>query len=151
MVVNGWNLFYFRLFRARLDALEQDVTAILQKDPEGFERHPTVKLLKAIVDNVRVNVPRDPDHKDFRLGTTLGKEYTDWRRVKKHNLPSRYRLFFKFASANRNIIYAWLNDETSIRREGAKNDVYAVFKGMLKRGEVPNSLEALLKEATAAK
>lgn len=149
MVVNGWSLFYFRLFKARLNALEQEVLPIFDKDPAGFERHPTVKLLKAVVDNVQVNVPRDPDHKDFRQGDTRGKEYTAWRRVKKHKLPPRYRLFFRFTSTDSKIIYAWLNDEHSIRKEGAKNDVYEVFKGMLRRGEVPNSLETLLKESSA--
>jgi toxin YhaV len=149
LVVNGWSLFYFHLFKARLDALEQEVLVIFEKDPAGFERNPTVKLLKGVVDNVKENVPRDPNHKDFRLGTTLGKEYTDWRRVKKHNLSPRYRLFFRFTSTDSKIVYAWLNDEHSIRKEGAKNDVYEVFKGMLRRGDVPNSLEALMKESSA--
>ncbi len=150
LVVNGWGIFYFRLFKARLDVLEREVLAILEKDPEGFERHPKVKLLKAVLDNIKVNVPRDPNHKDYRLGTTLGKEYTDWRRVKKHRLPPRYRLFFKFTSTDNKIVYAWLNDEHSIRKDGAKNDVYQVFKRMLSRGEVPNQIEDLIKAAFEA-
>lgn len=149
MVVDGWHLFYFRLFRLRLDELEKEVTTLSQKDPEAFVRHPAAELLKAVLDNVQKNVPRDPDHKDFRLGTTLGKEHTDWRRVKKHNLPPRFRLFFKFSSAHSHVIYAWLNDENSLRKEGAKTDVYEVFKRMLRRGDVPGSFEDLLRESSA--
>ncbi len=59
MAVNGWRLFYFRLFKERLDGLERDVTALAEKDPEGFSHHPKVKFLKAVVDNVRQEVPRD--------------------------------------------------------------------------------------------
>lgn len=151
MVVNGWGLFYFRLFKERLDGLERDVMALAEKDPEGFVSHPKVKLLKAVVDNVRQEVPRDPDDRGYRLGKTLGDQYTDWRRVKKHGLPPRYRLFFKFASVKKSIVYAWLNDEHTLRKEGDKNDVYEVFKRMLRRGEVPSRFEDLLKESRSPK
>jgi len=144
LVVNGWNLLQFRLFKERLNALEREVLALRNRDLAGFENHPKTKLLKAVVDNVREGVPRDPNHKDYRQGVTLGKAYTDWRRVKKHKLPPRYRLFFRFSSAHGTIIYAWLNDERSLRKEGDRNDVYEVFKAMLRRGDVPNSLEELI-------
>lgn len=151
MVVNGWHLFYFRLFKERLDCLDREVTALAAKDPEGFIHHPKAKLLKAIINNVCHEVPQQPDHADYRLGKTLGAEYTDWRRVKKHGLPPRYRLFFKFASQQQKIVYAWLNDEHSLRKDGSQTDVYAVFKKMLRRGEIPKSFEELLKDSTGAK
>jgi toxin YhaV len=146
MTVNGWNLFYFRLFKQILDQLEAEVTVLAQKDPEGFIHHKKAKLLKAVVDNVKIEVPRQPDHPDFWLGGTLGKNYKDWRRVKRR-LPPRYRLFFKFASSDKRIIYVWLNDESTLRKEGAKTDVYAVFKKMLHGGKVPNSFADLLKNS----
>jgi len=150
MVSNGWNLFYFRLFGQILNQLEDEVTTLATKDPEGFHRHPKAKLLKAVIENVRTEVPRDPDHRDFWLGGTLGDDYKDWRRVK-HRLPPRYRLFFKFSSNQNRIVYAWLNDESTLRKEGAKTDVYEAFKRLLRRGVVPNDFAALLKEASAAK
>jgi toxin YhaV len=100
MTVNGWNLFYFHLFKQILDKLEMEVTALAKKDPEGFIHHKKAKLLKAVVDNIKIEVPQHPDHRDFWLGGTLGNDYKDWRRVK-HRLPPRYRLFFKFASSNK--------------------------------------------------
>lgn len=149
MVSNGWNLYYFPLFGQILNRLESEVTAISQKDPEGFSRHQKARLLKAVIENVRIEVPRDPEHHDFWLGGALGDSYKDWRRVK-HRLPPRYRLFFKFSSTQKGIVYAWLNDEGTLRKEGAKTDVYEVFKRKLRRGDVPNNFTELLKESSAA-
>jgi len=148
MVVNGWTLFYFRLFADLLQRLEQDVTKLARNDPEGFVHHEKAKLLKMVHDSITKDVPTNPNDSKFRLGKALSDRFTDWRRVKR-GLPPRYRLFFKFTSAQRNIIYAWLNNEHTLRKEGAKTDVYEVFKKMLNRGEVPNSIEDLLRGATS--
>jgi toxin YhaV len=65
--------------------------------------------------------------------------------VKKQGMLPRYRLFFQFRSdAPKTIIYAWLNDEGSIRKDGDKHDVYAVFTAMLKSGRMPNSYAELI-------
>lgn len=149
MVSNGWHLLYFRLFGQILNQLEVEVTALAHKDPKGFHSHPKAKLLKAVIENVRTDVPSNPGHRDFWLGGTLGGGYKDWRRVK-HRLPPRYRLFFKFNSNEKRIIYAWLNNENTLRQAGAKTDVYEVFKRMLRRGDVPNSFDDLLKESAEA-
>ncbi|HET7159325.1 MAG TPA: type II toxin-antitoxin system YhaV family toxin, partial [Burkholderiales bacterium] len=70
--------------------------------------------------------------------------YTNWRRVKK-GLPERYRLFFRFASRPvKLIVYVWFNDEDTLRKAGSRTDVYEVFKRMLMRGKVPESIPALL-------
>lgn len=53
VVVNDWTLLQFRLFKERLNTLEREVLSIQQQDPAGFERHPKVKLAKAVVDNVK--------------------------------------------------------------------------------------------------
>lgn len=149
MVCNSWNLFYFRSFGQILNQLEAEVTALAHKDPKGFHHHPKAKLLKAVIEKVRIDVPSDPNHRDFWLGGTLGDSYKDWRRVK-HRLPPRYRLFFKFTSNDKCIVYAWLNDDSTLRQAGAKTDVYEVFKRMLRRGEVPNSFDHLLNESASA-
>jgi len=43
------------------------------------------------------------------------------------------------------IVYAWLNDEATLRKAGAKTHVYAAFQRMLARGEVPSDIDALTK------
>ena len=139
-----WQLFYFRPFKAALDELERAVTKLAQQDPTDYKAHPKTRLLASVYKAITQLVPANPDHPDFRLGKTLGLEYTNWRRVKK-GLPDRYRLFFRFASNPvRLIVYVWFNDQDTLRKAGSKTDVYEVFKRMLARGDVPSSMIDLL-------
>jgi len=63
-------------------------------------------------------------------------------------MPGRYRLFFRFASRPaKTIVFVWFNDEDTLRKAGSKTDVYEAFRRMLARGEVPDGIEALLKES----
>jgi len=147
MIVNGWTLYYFRLFKAALDELEQSVTKLAAQDPEGYKSHPKTRLLASLYKAIMQTVPVNPDAPEFRLGKTLGAEYASWRRVKK-GIPDRYRLFFRFASRPvKVIVYAWFNDEDTLRKAGARTDVYAAFRRMLERGKVPSGMDELLEEA----
>lgn len=144
MQQNGWNLFQFKLFSQRLQALTQDVAHLAQADPAGYKLHPKTKLLASVYRSMTDTVPANPADPVFRLGHTLGKTYGNWRRVKK-GLPQRYRLFFMFASNPLAVvIYAWLNDEDTLRKEGSRTDVYEVFKRMLEHGEVPSTIDELI-------
>lgn len=105
---------------------------------DGFAKHPTVKLLKAVVHAILDEVPADPASSLFEQGNTLGEAHRHWRRVKRR-LPPRYRLFFRFSSVQSKIVFAWLNDASSLRQDGAKTDVYRVFKHLLDQGKVPDS------------
>jgi toxin YhaV len=149
MIANGWQLFYFKFFKAALDELEQTVTKLARQDPAGYKAHPKTRLLASIYKAITQTVPADPDHPDFRLGKTLGTEHTNWRRVKK-GMPDSYRPFFRFASRPiKLIVYAWFNDEDALRKAGSKTDVYEVFRRMLSRGQVPSSISQLLAESTS--
>lgn len=145
---NGWRLYAFEPFAARLAALKREVEALRAKDPEGYRRHPTTGLLASVHKAITQAVPANPDHPEFRVGHSLGPQYAHWRRVKR-GLPSRYRLFYRFSSKPvRIIVYAWLNDEATLRKAGAKTDVYAVFQRMLARGEVPFDIAELTKRGS---
>ncbi|MGR3071486.1 type II toxin-antitoxin system YhaV family toxin [Vibrio vulnificus] len=147
-VFHGYELHALAIFQEILTELTNEVERVMQKDPDGFFSHPKYKLLVAVLDNIQENVPRDPKHPDFFQGLTLGKKNTSWRRVKKKDLPPRYRLFFQFNSnAPKTIIYAWINDDSTQRKIGSKTDVYAVFEKMLNNGKVPNSWAELSKAA----
>ncbi len=147
MVVNGWKLHYFRPFAAALDELEVRVAELSRRNPAGYKSHPKTRLLASLHKAITQTVPANPDHPDFRLGKALGSEYANWRRIKK-GMPDRYRLFFRFASRPAKIVvYVWFNDEDTLRKAGSKTDVYEAFRRMLARGEVPDGIEALLKES----
>ena len=148
MIVNGWNLYYFKTFKAALDELEEAVTELAAQDPTGYKHHPKTKLLASVYKAITEVVPSNPDAQEFRLGKTLGSDFTHWRRVKQ-GMPNRYRLFFRFASTPvKVIVYVWFNDEDTLRKAGAKTDVYQAFKRMLARGVVPSNIQELLDESS---
>jgi len=143
-LTKGWRLYYFRIFQAALDELEATVTQLAREKPKTYKTHPKTKLLASVYKAITDTVPSNPDAPEFRLGKTLGTQNTHWRRVKK-GLPERYRLFFRFASSPiKVIVYVWFNDEDSLRKAGAKTDVYETFQSMLARGVVPGGIGELL-------
>ena len=150
MMAKGWRLYYYRTFQAALDELENTVSQLAERDPKGYKTHPKTKLLASVYKAITELVPANPDAPEFRLGKTLGANNAHWRRVKK-GMPERYRLFFRFASnPSQVIVYVWLNDEDSLRKAGAKTDVYATFQRMLARGVVPGGIGELLEAAIEA-
>ena len=139
----GWTLYKYCLFKKQLIDLTQDVKGLKSTHPDTYKNHPKTKLLASVLNSIRERVPSNPEHADFRQGNTLGKDKRHWRRVKK-GIPSRYRLFFRFKSVPPAIVYAWINDEKTLRKAGAKTDCYETFKKMLKRGEVPDDMKQLI-------
>lgn len=138
-VINGWALYAHPAFLERLQSLVEEVASLAADDPVHFHQHPSTKLLLSVRESIKSRIVANPDAEDFRLGNTLGKGNGHWRRVK-HGLPPRYRLFFQFRSqAPKTVILAWLNDESTLRKDGAKTDVYAVFQQMVTAGRMPNS------------
>jgi toxin YhaV len=98
----------------------------------------------------------DPGHSRYFCGRTLarqryddkqlGKGFAHWRRIK-NDMPDRYRLFFQFSDAEMVVIFAWLNDQWCVRRNGDFNDVYAVFARLLAGGKIPNQFTELLAQS----
>ncbi|MBI3523178.1 MAG: type II toxin-antitoxin system YhaV family toxin [Betaproteobacteria bacterium] len=149
---NGWQIWFGELFDVRWRTLRDRVKHLRAAlDKRHFASHPEVKLFAALVHIVHETVPRDPEHSDFRLGKTLGARFTGWRRVKQHGLPDRMRLFFKFSSAHKVIVFAWLNDADTLRKDGASSDPYAVFRRMLEAGNPPDDFNELLKAVGTGK
>lgn len=143
-VIKGWALYGHSLFLGRLESLVDEVESLARDDPKGFHQHPHYKLFEKVDRSVRERIPANPAAPEYLQGNTLGRNCRHWRRAKS-GLPNRYRLFFQFRNDTPGrIVYAWLNDEASLRKDGAKTDVYAVFKAMLRRGTVPSTFRELL-------
>ncbi|MCZ8085820.1 MAG: type II toxin-antitoxin system YhaV family toxin [Brevundimonas sp.] len=144
-VVNGWELFMHDCFRGDFESLRDDVAHLKAVDPTGYSRHPKAKLFKRLVDIISSEVPADPNAAAYQLGNTMGPAHRHWRRAK---FLQRFRLFFRFDSKAKMIIYVWVNDENTLRKAGARTDVYAVFKSRLARGDPPTSWQELLRDVT---
>lgn len=142
----GWTILAHPLF---LDQIERLVVAAQAESAGNGERGgPNAKLLAHLLDLAFDKIPRDPGNPAFRQGSTLGGERSHWFRAKTGN--GRYRLFYRFQSAARIIVYAWVNDESSLRTYGSPTDVYAVFARMLNSGNPPDDFHSLVAAARAA-
>lgn len=149
LVVNGWTLYAWTGFAERWEALRREVARLrAERPPEAVRRHPAAKTLAMVSALVLREIPADPGAPEYRLGHALGPRHTHWRRAK---FFRRFRLFFRYHSERRIIVYAWLNDEQTLRKAGARSDVYAVFAAMLARGTPPGDIEELLRAAAAVR
>ncbi len=145
MKINNWNIFWIGPFKDRFNTLLSQVKDLSEKDPGGYKNHPDTKLLASIVRAIE-DIAQNPFDEKFRLGNTLGKNYSHWRRAVKL-LPKRYRLFFRAHTPNKTIILCWINDENTLRKKGSKNDVYAVFGRMLDNESIPDDIDELMEKA----
>lgn len=144
LVVNGWSLFSHSLFLDQIAELEATVTELRRRDPAGYHGKNPTKRLAAILKLTTETIPADPTLPAYRQGDTLGTAHRHWFRAK---FFQQYRLFFRYDSASRIIVYAWVNDDATRRAYDSRTDVYRVFKGMLDSGQPPGDWDALLAEA----
>lgn len=137
---HGWTLLFHAHLTQQLEKLHAAVRRAQASDPAGHETNANVKFFRALTHLMLDAVPSDPARDEYRQGNTLGLAYRHWRRAK---LGRRYRLFFRYDSKSRVIVYAWINDEQTLRSSGSQSDPYAVFKKMLARGKPPDDWGAL--------
>lgn len=140
LLVNGYHLLVWPAFAKRWRKLRAEVERLRVADPENYRRTPAAKLLAAVRDATLRDIPQDPGADRYRQGNTLGPEYRHWRRDK---FFQRFRLFFRYSSDPAMIAYVWLNDDSTLRKSGARTDAYAVFRAMLERGRPPTYWEDL--------
>jgi len=138
---HGWNLLFHDGLIEQLQKLQTAAQRAQAQDPQGFESNANLKLFNALAQLMLETVPSDPSRDEYRQGNTMGPAFRHWRRAK---LGRRFRLFFRFDSKTRIIIFAWVNDENTLRSSGSKTDPYAVFQKMLQRGNPPDDWAALV-------
>lgn len=141
MQAHGWTLLFHECLIGQLQKLGAAAARAKTQDPRGFESNANVKLFNALAQLILETVPGDPNREEYRQGNTLGHAFRHWRRAK---IGRRFRLFFRFDSQSKVIIYAWVNDDNTLRSAGGKSDPYAVFQKMLKRGHPPDDWAGLL-------
>src|SRR5712692_3178676 len=143
-VRNGWKLYAHPAFGDAFDRLREAVEDLKEHDPQAYLNHPKSKLLKRTLDLILDEIPRDPNVPEFQLGNTLGTAHRHWRRAK---FLGRFRMFYRFSSAHKAIIYAWVNDENTLRKAGARTDPYTIFNKRLREGHPPGDWEELFRHA----
>lgn len=149
LTINGWTILAHPLFLDQLERLTGTVEALKAKKPEEYRKNANTKLLAALNRLAFEVILADPTATAYRQGSTLGDDHRHWFRAKFGN--GRFRLFFRYDSTAKVIIFAWVNDETTLRTYGAKSDDYKVFKGMLDDGNPPDDWATLYKTTSEAK
>lgn len=144
IVINGWTLFAHPLFLDEINALTNQVEHLKSKDPINYVKKNATKRLAAITKLAFDVIPQDPTISEYRQGVTLGNDHKHWFRAK---FFQQYRLFFRFDSTSKVIVFAWVNDEKNKRTYGSKNDAYRVFEKLLNNGHPPDNWKQLLDEA----
>jgi toxin YhaV len=137
---HGWTLLFHACVSEQLQKLQLAAERTKQQDPKGFEVNANVRLFHALSKLIFEAVPSDPNRDEYRQGNTLGPAFRHWRRAK---IGRRFRLFFRFDSKSKIIIFAWVNDENTLRSSGSKSDPYAVFQRMLDKGHPPDDWATL--------
>lgn len=145
MQVSGWELFAHPLLLDQLDRLIAAVEKEQKKKPQTYRESANFKLLAALRQLMFVTLPADPTRPEYRQGGTLGADRKHWLRAKFGG--QRFRLFFRYHSRSKVLIYAWVNDNDTLRTYESKTDAYAVFRKMLDKGKPPDDWSALLKAA----
>jgi toxin YhaV len=148
LVVNGWRIAFHTQLLLQLERL----IAAVEKERRDtrVRRSPSqpALILASLRQLMFVDIPADPTRPIYRQGSTLGGARKHWFRAKFGN--GRYRLFFRFSTRARLLLFAWVNDEESLRTYGSSTDVYATFARMLDGGDPPDDWDSLLKACTTA-
>lgn len=147
LVINGWSIYAHSLFLDQLEELIEEAENRKARDPANYRKKNCTKRLAAIARLVTTDIPSEPGAAQYRQGETLGSNRKHWFRAK---FFQQYRLFFRFDSASKIIVLAWVNDDETLRAYGSKTDAYATFKSMLSSGNPPDDFNALLKAAKAS-
>lgn len=139
--INGWYVVAHPLFIQQIEALALQVESLKAKYPDTYKTKKATKRLAAIKQLILEDITVDPSQSKFRQGDTLSDSYKHWFRAKFYQ---QYRLFFRYDSNLKVIIFAWVNDDNTLRAYDSKSDAYKVFKGMLDSGAPPDDWNTLL-------
>jgi toxin YhaV len=144
MEAEGWGLLFHDGILGQLGRLADATRRAMAADPKGWPRNDNVRVLAAVAKLTLLDIPQRPGDPKYRQDDTLGEAYRHWFRAKFHQ---RFRLFFRYDSRARLIVYAWVNDEHTLRKAGAKSDPYRRFRTMLQSGTPPDAWDDLVKSA----
>lgn len=140
MKIHGWTIYMHACFEAQLNEFLAQAREAIQRRPTDYRRTNAFKRLAAVARLAFDEIPSNPGDPKYRQGGTLGRQRKHWFRAK---FFQQYRLFFRYSETDRVIVYAWINDEQTLRARGSKRDAYATFARMLDSGHPPDDWKAL--------
>jgi toxin YhaV len=143
---DGWGILLHPLLLDQLErvigAAEHERSKRCPSDPAGAN----MKIAASLWQLILSEIPQDPSRSPYRQGNTLGGELRHWMRAKFGN--GRFRLFFRYHSKARVIVFAWVNDLETLRTYGSRTDAYAGFRRMLDSGNPPDDWDELVRASS---
>lgn len=143
-----WSLLFHQCLLEQLERLKKASDKALAANSDTAHTNANVKLYAALAKLMLETIPSDPAREEYRQGNTMGPDYRHWRRAK---IGRRFRLFFRYDSRTKVIVYAWVNDANTLRATGSQHDPYTVFQSMLDRGNPPDDWGTLLHQSSKRK
>ena len=146
-IVNGWTLLFHPALVEQLERLTTDAEGEFAKQAakggrlRGTAATANQKVLSYLYDAMLKEIPQDPAASRYQQGNTLGTARRHWRRDKFG--VGRFRLFFRYLTEVRCIIYGWVNDQDSLRTYRSATDAYRRFGEQLDVGHPPDDWDAL--------
>ena len=132
---HGWHLLFHDGLIEQLQKLTAAAQRAQTQDPHGFQSNANVKLFNALAQLMLETVPSDHSRDEYRQGNTTGPAFRHWRRAK---LGRRFRLFFRFDSKTRIIIFmAMMAAKTYLAKRQARADLTAFDAVMARTGGEP--------------
>ena len=138
---HGWTLLFHDCLNEQLRKLHDAVQCAQRSDPAGFASNANVKLFHTLSRLMLEVIPQNPSRDEYRQGSALGPRYRHWRRAR---IGRRFRLFFRYDTRAKVIVYAWVNDQSTLRSSGSRNDPYTIFARMLAQGNPPDDWASLM-------
>lgn len=117
---HGWTLLLHECLIEQLQRLEQAADRALARNPEEAASNANVKLFRALSRLILETIPEDPSREEYLQGNTMGPAFRLWRRAK---VGRRFRLFFRFDSKAKIIVFAWVGErraDPALRRQSVR-------------------------------
>lgn len=146
--INGWIILAHPCFLQQVERLLAAVETSARRSPAHSRASADYKLLATIARLAFDIVPQDPTRREYRHGGALDGSNRHWFRARFGN--GRFRLFFRYRSDARIIVFAWVNDEETLRTYGSSTDAYSVFARMLNAGNPPDDWDELVADSMGA-
>lgn len=143
---NSWGILLHPLLLDQLERVIAAAEAERSRRGEGDPAGANMKVAASLRQLMFVEIPQDPSRSSYRQGNTLGAGMRHWLRARFGN--GRFRLFFRYHSTARLIVFAWVNDRETLRAYGSRTDAYAVFRRMLDSGNPPDGWEELVRASS---
>ncbi len=108
----GWILLFHDCIVEQLQQLHAAAERVQRSDPAGYKGHANVKLLRALAQVILEVVPVDPARDEYCQGRLQGPKQRHWRSKR---FGGHFRLFFRYDSRSKTIVFAWVCRESDRR------------------------------------